>query len=202
MGETSSKPSWTYEAVYAGLVVLLVGLAIYLIGRPRVGVVDLRQVATSLGVSDQLAAEENRWMVESQVRSDELKENLRKQLEPLSKELEQATDNAARARIREQIGRARQQSQDAVAQLLQEYQGHRDRVRREFRKRLDPVIRKIARSRRLDLVAEWSGGNGVVYASSRADITPDVVEQARDIFKGVDWASAGSPTNRVERPKR
>ena len=186
-----------YDIGYILILAVLVGFGIYFMQRPRVGTLDMNRVISGLGIQNRLQEDERRWQNELMVRLDEFKEKLRVKVEPLNIQVDKAADEATRNKLREQIGLARREFQENAELIAQEYQRHGDEVRRNLRTKVDPSVRKVARSRHLDVIIDAEGGKGILYANKRVDVTEMVVEEVRKAYSVEDLVTLDQPATQV-----
>jgi len=196
MAEEKTK-RLVYDIAYLFVLAILIGVSIYFMRKPRVGVLDMNQVVIGLGIQNRIQDDDKRQQNESFVRLDALKEKLRVRLDPLNAQLDRATDEATKNKIKDQVVIVRREFQESAERIAQEYQRRREDLRRNIRAKIDPAIRDVARSRRLDVIIDAEGGRGIFYAHKRADVTSEVVAAVRKAHNTEELMAVDQPSAEV-----
>jgi len=169
-----------FEAVYIVMLAALLVLAVFFMGKPRVGVIDMAHVARELGVEERIAA-----AISGQ------REEAGSTLQGLRQEYT-ALGEGLKARIGElETDEEKEAVRRTWREATQQFRARRDDIRRDlqreqqamlvtFRRRIAPIVSDISRKRRLWVVIDRSAR--LVYAMGEIDITDDVIKAAQPAF--------------------
>ena len=178
--EEDRKKWGAFEVIYIVMLAVLLVLAVFYMGKPKVGVIDLGRIAEEVGIEDKIVEDAEEWRDAAGV---DLKE-LRDQYSALGKgikdkALEAETEDEKLA-LQKDLNDATRQYYTETAKLRARVNKHQQAVLRTFRMRLDPFITEVARKRRVWLVLDRSAR--LVYATAQIDITDEVTEKAMPFF--------------------
>ncbi len=179
MQEVKKSVRW-YEGAYIIVLLGVLALSMTYLRPHRVGVIEMDKAFRQLGVADRLSTALKAKDQAAQLRF----EALQRELAPVEKQLlaafraAQTDDQKAKAQADLQALQARfQKSRAEIAQQVQRYQ--RDAVV-TFRERIRPHVRKVAASKRVDLVLEPE--QIFLVMNNAADLTDAVIEAAGSDF--------------------
>lgn len=182
MSERSVRIRW-YEVVYLALLVAFVGLSIYFIGRPKVGLVDIRKISEEIGVTKQRTEEYNIWRAEALERIKAVNLSVDEKVAATEAKLKKTRRKADKEELEVELVRLRKSRAKSIEMIRKDLSDRWRAASVAYREQLDPIIKKVARKKRLDIVLE-AGKTGVAYATKRAVITDDVIAEARAISPG------------------
>jgi Skp family chaperone for outer membrane proteins len=175
------KSFGAFEVVYIVMLGALLLLAVFHMGKPRVGVIDLAAVARELGVDDQIEKEILDWR---ETAVSDLK-GLKNEYTALGKGIkEQALtteSDEAKTELKQEFLDASRDYSRQTMEVRQRMQRHQQELLQTFRGRLDPFIMEVARKKHLWVVLDRSAR--MVYATSRVDISAEVVKNATSFFE-------------------
>ena len=190
MTEGGFRVRW-YEVVYVGLVVAFVALSVYFVGRPKVGLIDIRQVSEELGVTKQMTADYQNWRTEALARIKAVNQSTDEKMTAVNAKLKKARRKDDKEELNAELARLERGRRRSIERVNRELAGRWREASVAFRKQLDPIIAKIARKKRLDVVLEM-GKAGVAYINRRVVITDDVIAEARAVSPGGGFIDAST----------
>ena len=116
----------------------------------------------------------------------------------LREKLEDAKTPAEREKIQGQMKTSAEMFQQTIQPIQAEMQQYEAAVVATFRKRLQPIINKVAQKRGVDVVT-YAGPN-ILYVRNKADMTDAVIDEAKDFFAKdmplIDSALGGAAVRR------
>lgn len=178
MGEERKAMKW-YEAAYIVMLIVLLVLSVSFLTPHRVAVLNTQKVIRETGVEQRISDELRIRQQAAVQQAAQLRDDVSKRAEDLSRQIEGAAAGEARDALRGELSRVQADYQKALGELGGEVQEYRREALLTFRERLQPYINKAARSRRLDVVVDPSS---VLYVSGAMDITDLVIEKCREGF--------------------
>jgi len=181
MADEKKKSVGVFEVVYIALLVVLLALAVFFMGRPRIGVLDMTAVAKGVGVDETIIEDTREWQEMATGKVKKLQEQFDERGSSLRASLESAETDAEKEKAQEEMQEVTQEFYRQTAVVRGRLRKHRRDVVRTFRLRLEPFITQVARKKRLWLVLERSGR--ILYSRAQIDITDDVIEKARPSFR-------------------
>ena len=174
------KSFGAFEVVYIVMLGALLLLAVFHMGKPRIGVIDLAGVARELGVDVQIEEEILSWRETAVSDLKGLKDEYTALGKGIKKQaLSTESDDAKQSLKQELLDASRDYSRRSL-EVRQRVQRHQQELLQTFRGRIDPFITEVARKKHLWVVLDRSAR--MVYATSRVDVSGDVVAQAKPFF--------------------
>lgn len=159
-----------YEVLYALILLVLLFFGLVVNKPTRVGVVDLAEVMTELGITDALSAY-----------GQTVQGDIGREIQALQTEYAQSyasiTSQVAGTSIEAEIGSLQSDLRRATAQLVTESQRRQQVAVAEYRSRLQPYISEVAKDKGVSLVAVK--GSHLAYYRSNVNLTDEVIEAAR-----------------------
>lgn len=169
------------DVVYFVMLATLLVVALFFMGKPRVGTIDLGRVASELGVEQSVVEDAQKWR---EAAMDDFK-RLRDEYQLLGKGVQskaaEAQTEEEKLALRKAMTEATRAYYESSAEVRERVRKHEQQVLRTFRERLDPFVREVARHRRLWLVLDRSAR--LVYSTTQIDITDDVIRRAAHSFE-------------------
>ena len=181
MEERKKKSGNMFDVVYVALLAVLLVVAVFYIGKPRVGIISLGRAAEELGVEQKIIEDAQAWRETAAGDFNKLKEEYRafgKGIQAKAADVETEEEKIA---LKKDLTQATREYYKSSAEVRSRVRKHQQLVLRTFRSRLDPFIAEVSRKRRLWLVLDRSAR--LVYATSRIDITDEVVAAAMSTFE-------------------
>lgn len=169
------------DVVYIALLAILLVVAIFYIGKPRVGMIDLGRVAEELGVEEQIVRDAQQWREEATEDFQRLKDEYRAFGQGISARVAEAETDEEKMLLQKSLADATREYYASSAEVRNRVRQRQQSVLRVFREHLDPFVREVSRKRRLWLVLDHSAR--LVYATSKIDITDEVIEKAIPFFE-------------------
>jgi|GEM_PF-6021567 len=178
-----TKPRITVaDGAFIVILAILMATGIFYLRAQKTGVIDGMKVMRQLGVENVLARQRATNATRATVKADAMKERFRSELEALNAKLEKTSNPDEKGRIQRQIANRQKEASEAIEAIRQDLQLHYIEDIRRYREALEPVIAKIARKRRIDVVLDSSGGMAIMYANKRVDITDEVLKEMSGKF--------------------
>jgi Skp family chaperone for outer membrane proteins len=189
-----------YEVLYLAVLVGILVYSIFFLNPHRAGVMEIGAVARGVGM-DARITEENRRVQEALTQKvRKLQADANPVVEALSKQIETAS-GAKKEELRTSLADNQKRFQDDVGKARSDAQRHMLRVTATFRRRIQPVIDRVARKRGLDLVIE--PGGSYVRPPKRVNITDEVIAGSKPLFKSnpplIDESLLATPVASGER---
>jgi len=178
---TEKKSLGLFEAVYIVMLAALLVLAVFFMGKPRVGVIDMAQVARELGVEERIANAIQEQREEAGSTLQGLRQEYAALGEGLKSRVAELETNEAKEELRRTWQEATQEFRAQRAGIQRDLQREQQAMLITFRRRIAPFVNEISRKRRLWVVIDRSAR--LVYAAGEIDITEDVVKKARAAFE-------------------
>jgi len=188
MAEEKKRNVRVYEIVYAAVLLILLILAVFSMGNPRIGMVDLKRVGAELGIEETIRAQTLQWRSEAEAEFGRLQGQFAKREKDIRARLDSAESDADKNAARAALAAAAREFQEQIAEVRETLVGKRKEAMGAFRSELQPYITEVARKKRLAAVMEKSG---LVYAVGKMDVTDEVIEAARPSF-AAGGAAAGT----------
>ncbi len=195
MAEDKKRARWV-DVVCVLILLALLAMSFVFSRRTQVGVVNASLVAKELGVEAFLSKEADEFRSKLGL----LDKSYQKQFDDLGKRLDTAVSEAEKVEIQKLASELRQTAKQEATGLDRDFQEGRSALAQGFLREIEPIIAEVAKKRRLSLVLNSSLGTGVMFSHECADITQDVLEQARGTISAEDFvsdaASADAPVGK------
>ncbi len=189
------KIRW-YEVIYVLVLILILGFSVLYMNPHKVAVLDIDRVFKELGMQQKI--EKERAKLEPFIKGSALLTAYNTRMNGLKEKLDNARTPVDREKIQSQVKAANAQFQEALAPIQSALQSFESGVVATFRRRLQPAVAKAAQKRRVDVVLY--SGPSVLYVRNKADITDDVIKEAKSAFEKdyplIDPALGGKPSPR------
>ena len=166
-----------YEWFYVAVVLVLLTLSVFWMNPHRIGVVDLNKVARAVGVEARVEADNEAAQKAFLAQINQIQKT--SQLEALKKQFDNAVE-AQKQQAGAKLLEAQKQYNAQVAEARRNLQGHRELVLVSFRKRMEPVLSKIAHKRNLDVIVEPT--STILYVRPKIDLTDEAIQIAKSVF--------------------
>jgi Skp family chaperone for outer membrane proteins len=145
-----------------------------------VGIINLGRVASELGVEQKIIEDAQKWRENAAEDFQKLKNEYQALGKGVQAKAAEAQSEEAKKALRQEVTEATKEYYESSAKVRARVARHQQEVLQTFRNRLDPFVREVSRKRRLWLVLDRSAR--LVYATSKIDITDDVIEKAKPTF--------------------
>ena len=175
--ETRKRSVNLYEVVYVAVLVILLVFGMFFMGRPKVGVMDITQVAQAVGVEERINQDVGKAEESARAELMQMSTNHDLRVQALQVKVDAAASAADKDKLRQEMNEANQEHVRQWTEVQTRVRDHRQKLYNAFREKLQPFINNVAQKKRLQVVIERSGR--VVYAVSSVDITGAVTEEAR-----------------------
>lgn len=172
------KIRW-YEVIYVLVLILILGFSVMYMNPHKVAVLDIDRVFKELGMPQKIDKERSK--LEPFIKGSALLTAYNTRMNGLKEKLDNARTPAEREKIQSQVKAANAQFQEALAPIQSALQSFESGVVATFRRRLQPSVAKAAQKRRVDVVLY--SGPSVLYVRNKADITDDVIKEAKSSFE-------------------
>ena len=183
-----------YEVAYVVVLLAVLLLGVFFMNPHRVAVLDVDRVFKDLGMVQRL--DQDRQKLDVYQRGVAMVDAYNVRMRALKSKLETTKTEVEKEKIQSQMKSATETVQQSVAPIQSQLQARETAVMSTFRRRLQPLIAKVAQKRRVDVVLFASPS--VVYVKSTVDLTDDVVAAGKEFFAKkdlplVDPALTGNP---------
>jgi Skp family chaperone for outer membrane proteins len=158
----------------------LLVLAVFYMGKPRVGIINLGRVASELGVEQKIVEDAQKWRENAAEDFQKLKAEYQTLGKGVQAKAAGAQSDEAKLALRQEVTEATKDYYESSAKVRARVAKHQQEVLQTFRNRLDPFVREVSRKRRLWLGLDQSAR--LVYATSKIDITDEVIKKAKPTF--------------------
>jgi len=181
MEKSKKKSGSMFDVVYIAMLAVLLVVAVFYVGKPKVGIIDLGRAAGELGVEQRIIedAQNRREAAAGDFRK--LKEEYQAVGKGIQARAAEGASDEEKMVLRKDLTEATREYYKSSAEVRERVRLHEQAVLRTFRDRIDPFISEVSRKRRLWLVLDRSAR--LVYATSRIDITDDVIARAKPFFE-------------------
>jgi len=180
MAGEQKKAIGAFEVVYIVMLGALLVLAVFFMGKPRIGVIDLGRVAEEVGVEQQIIDDAQEWRDTAGSDLKKLRDEYRALGKGIRLKAGEAETDEEKAALKKDLTETAREYYTHSARVRAGVRRHQQAVLRTFRTRVDPFVTEVARKRRLWLVLDRSAR--LVYAIAKVDITDDVIEKAAPFF--------------------
>jgi Skp family chaperone for outer membrane proteins len=194
MDEAGGRPEvrW-YEIVYAAVLVLLILFAVVTLRPTKVGVIDLDRAMEAVGlvtvVEDQRKEIRDHAADDLKLLRDEYNERRR----ILSERLGGAQNETERTEVERLIRDADYSLRTQANSIVSESQREQLELLAGYRVRLQPLVREVARRKRIDVVL--TRGSHTLYIRAAADLTDALVEAMQEDLSVVRDLSSPQPAD-------
>ena len=195
MDNEARKIRW-YEVMYVVVLVGLLGWSVLFMNPHKVAVVDMDRVLKDVGVLQKI--DKDRQNKDFFKKGTSYLQGYNARMKNLREKLEDAKTPAEREKIQGQMKTSAEMFQQTIQPIQAEMQQYEAAVVATFRKRLQPIINKVAQKRGVDVVT-YAGPN-ILYVRNKADMTDAVIDEAKDFFAKdmplIDSALGGAAVRR------
>jgi Skp family chaperone for outer membrane proteins len=180
MEEGSKKRVNLSEVAYIGMLVILLGVVIFYMGRPRIGLMDVGRVTRALGIESQVTTEAKEWEARALAEAKRLQQDFDEQTATLRRRMDEAGTAAEKEALQKEMRAANVTLQRDTGAVRERLNAHNREMLSSFRSRLQPFVDRVARRKHLWMILDR--GVGVVYAGRQVDVTDEVVQAAKGGF--------------------
>lgn len=180
MAGEEKKAIGAFEVVYIVMLGALLVLAVFFMGKPRIGIIDLGRVAEEVGVEERIIDDAQQWRDTAGSDLKKLKDQYKTLGQDIRAKADEAETDEEKAALKKDLTETVREYYSHSGRVRTRVRRHQQAVLKTFRKRVDPFVTEVARKRRLWLVLDRSAR--LVYATAKVDITDDVIEKAEPFF--------------------
>ena len=180
MAGEEKKAIGAFEVVYIVMLGALLVLAVFFMGKPRIGIIDLGRVAEEVGVEERIIDDAQQWRDTAGADLKKLKDQYKTLGQDIRAKADEAETDEEKAALKKDLTETVREYYSHSGRVRTRVRRHQQAVLKTFRKRVDPFVTEVARKRRLWLVLDRSAR--LVYATAKVDITDDVIEKAEPFF--------------------
>lgn len=167
-----------YEVIYVLVLLALLGFSVFFMNPHKVAVLDVDRLFKELGVAQRIDRE--RQKLDVYTRGTALIQAYNARMANLKQKLEAAKTDAEKEKLQGQIRAANEQFQQSVAPIQSSLQSYEAAAAATFRRRLQPIVARVAQKGRMDVV--MFAGPNLLYVRGKADITDDVIAAGKEFF--------------------